>query len=108
MQKVGSESKALIICQYFHVYKAKHFQYHVIKYVVQQTGIVDSTDLCSTNVTECMRKKLKNYSVDLHDYTDKTVSEKQELRKKFVNIIVDRKRFDEVLKLQSEKMLSRK
>ena len=107
MQKVGSESKTLIICQYFHVHKAKHFQYHVIKYVVQQTGIVDATDLCSTNVTECMRKKFKNYSVDLHDYTDKTVSEKQEL-KKFANIIVDRKRFDEVLKLQTEKMLSRK
>ena len=50
-----------------------------------------------------MRKKFKNYSKDLNDYAAKTVSDKQELRKKFANVIVDRKRFDEVLKLQTEK-----
>ena len=55
-----------------------------------------------------MRKEFKNYSVNLNDYAAKTVSDKQELAKKFVNIIVHRKRFDEVLKLQTEKMLSRK
>ena len=55
-----------------------------------------------------MRKKFKNYSKDLNDYAAKTVSDKQELRKKLGDIIVDRKRFDEVLKLQTEKMLSRK
>ena len=55
-----------------------------------------------------MRKKFKNYSKDLNDYAAKTVSGKQELIKKLADIIVHRKRFDELLKLQTEKMLSRK
>ena len=50
-----------------------------------------------------MRKKFKNYSKDLNVYAAKTVCGKQELIQKLADIIVDRKRFDEVLKLQTEK-----
>ena len=55
-----------------------------------------------------MRKEFKHYSEDLNGYAAKTVSDKQELRKKIRDIAVDRKRFDEVLKLQTEKVLSRR
>ena len=55
-----------------------------------------------------MRKEFKHYPEDLNGYAAKTVSDKQELRKKLRDITVDRKRFDEVLKLQTEKILSRR
>ena len=50
-----------------------------------------------------MRNESKNYSVDLNDSAAKNMSDKQELRKKVANIIVDRKKFDEALKLQTGK-----
>ena len=55
-----------------------------------------------------MRKEFKHYSEDLNGYAAKTVSDKQEFRKKLRDINVDRKRFDEVLKLQTEEILSRR
>ena len=39
-----------------------------------------------------------NYSMDFNDYAAKSMSEKQEFREKVANIVVDRKRYDEVLK----------
>ena len=41
-------------CQYFQVHKADQFRYHIIKCVVQHTGIVDTIDLFTTNATECI------------------------------------------------------
>ena len=138
--------------QYFQVHKADQFQYHIIKCVVQHSGIVDTRDLFTTNATECINSLLKswkkkkqdpynfavsyeniignqesnilraflglestseareeftNYSMDFSDYAAKSMSEKQELRKKVANVVENRKRYDEVLKFL-EKVLSRK
>ena len=46
-------------CQYFHEHKAGQFPYHIIKCVVQHTGIVDTIDLFTTNATECVNSQLK-------------------------------------------------
>ena len=140
-------------CQYFQVHKADQFRYHIIKCVVQHTGIVDTIDLFTTNATECInsllkswekkkqdpynfavsyeniienqesnilrafvglestfkvREEFKNYSMDFNDYAAKSMSEKQELRKKVANIVVDRKRYNEVLKFQTGKSAIKK
>ena len=43
-------------------------------------------------------EEFSNYSMDFNDYAAKSMSEKQEFREKVANIVVDRKRYDEVLK----------
>ena len=40
--------------QYFQVHKEDQFRYHIIKCVVQHTGIVSTIDLFTTNATECI------------------------------------------------------
>ena len=47
-------------CQYFKVHKTDQFRYHIIKYVVQHTGIVDKIYLFTTNVAECINSLLKS------------------------------------------------
>ena len=37
-------------------------------------------------------EEFSNYSMDFNDYAAKSMSEKQEFRKKVANIVVDRKR----------------
>ena len=46
--------------------------------------------------------------MDFNDYAAKSMSEKQEFRKKVANIVVDRKRYDEVLKFQTGKSAIKK
>ena len=46
--------------------------------------------------------------MDFSDYAAKSMSEKQELRKKVANVVVDRKRYDEVLKFQTGKSAIKK
>ena len=48
-----------------------------------------------------VRQEFSNYSMDFNDYTAKSMSEKQEFRKKVANKVADRKRYDEVLKFQT-------
>ena len=55
-----------------------------------------------------VREEFKNYSMDFNDYAAKSMSEKQELRKKVANIVVDRKRYNEVLKFQTGKSAIKK
>ena len=50
-----------------------------------------------------VRQEFSNYSMDFNDYTAKSMSEKQEFRKKVANKVADRKRYDEVLKFQTGK-----
>ena len=135
------------------MHKTDQFRYHIIKCVVQHTGIVDTIDLCTTNATECInsllkswekkkqdpynfavsyvnitenqesnilrafvglestfevKEEFKNYSMDFNGYAAKSMSEKQELRKKVANIVVDRKRYNEVLKFQTGKSAIKK
>ena len=40
--------------QNFQVHKADQFRYHIIKCVVQHTGIANTIDLFTTNATECI------------------------------------------------------
>ena len=54
-------------CQYFKVHKADQFRYHVIKYVVQHTGIVDKIYLFTTNVAECINSLLKSWEKKKQD-----------------------------------------
>ena len=53
-------------------------------------------------------EEFSNYSMDFNDYAAKSMSEKQEFRKKVANIVVDRKRYDEVLKFQTGKSAIKK
>ena len=46
--------------------------------------------------------------MDFNDYAAKSMSEKQELRNKVANIVVDRKRYNEVLKFQTGKSAIKK
>ena len=48
-------------CQYLPVHKADQFRYHIIKCVVQRTGIVDTTDLLITNATEYIKSLLESW-----------------------------------------------
>ena len=50
-----------------------------------------------------VRQEFSNYSMDFNDYTAKSMSEKQEFRKKVANKVAERKRYDEVLKFQTGK-----
>ena len=54
-------------CQYFKVHKADQFRYHVIKYIVQHTGIVDKIYLFTTNVAECINSLLKSWEKKKQD-----------------------------------------
>ena len=54
-------------CQYFQVHKADQFRYHIIKCVVQHTGIVDTIDLFTTNATECVNSLLKSWKKKKED-----------------------------------------
>ena len=54
-------------CQYFKVHKADQFRYHIIKYVVQHTGIVDKIYLFTTNVAECINSLLKSWEKKKQD-----------------------------------------
>ena len=48
-------------CQYFQAHKADQFRYHIIKCVVQHTGIVDTIDLFTTNAAEYVNSLLKSW-----------------------------------------------
>ena len=48
-------------CQYFQLHKADQSRYHIIRCVVQHTGIVDTIDLCTTSATECINSLLKSW-----------------------------------------------
>ena len=60
-------AKLQSFCQYFKVHKADQFQYHVIKYVVQHTGIVDKIYLFTTNVAEYINSLLKSWEKKKQD-----------------------------------------
>ena len=53
-------SKLQSFCQYFQAHKADQFRYHIIKCVLQHTGIVDAIDLFTTDATEYVNSLLKS------------------------------------------------
>ena len=139
--------------QYFKVHKADQFRHHVIKCVVQHTGIIDKIYLFTTNVAECInnllktwekkkqdpyifavsyenmienqesnflhaflrlestvevREKFSNYFMDFKDYAAKARVKNKNWQKKDANIVVDSKRYDEVLKFQTGESVVKK
>ena len=59
-QKLEVKPELQSFCQYFQVHKIDQFQYHIMKCVVQHTGVVDTIDLFTTNATECIGSLLKS------------------------------------------------
>ena len=58
--------KLQLFCQYFQLQKADH-RYHIIKCIVQHTGIVDTIDIFTTNATESIESLLKSWGKKMQD-----------------------------------------
>ena len=66
MKQREMNPKLEFFCQYFQVQKAYH-QYHIIKCIVQHTGIVDTIDIFTTNATESIESLLKSWGKKMQD-----------------------------------------
>ena len=75
-------------CQYFQVHKADQFRYHIIKCVVQHTGIVDTIDLLTTNTTECINSLLKSWEKKKQDPYNFAVSYENIIENQESNILL--------------------
>ena len=60
-KKLGKIPKLQNFLQYFQVHKADIFRYHLIKGIVDHSGIVDIQDLFTTNSTESINPVLKSW-----------------------------------------------
>ena len=60
-KKLGKNPKLQNFLQYFQVHKADIFRYHLIKGIVDHSGIVDIQDLFTTNSTESINPVLKSW-----------------------------------------------
>ena len=132
--------------QYFEIYKADQFRYHLVKGVVDKAKIVDVDGLFTTNLAECInsviklwqngkldplnfsiayekmleqqesnvlrsflhldspyevREEFQNSCIDFTSvYAQKTTEEKEEVKKKLTNVLVDEARYNEVIRFK--------